>query len=280
MPANIHLQTNTIIKIERRLSLPGEILVAPGQAVMSTTIVGEAILPGEFKLIDVSEVLGRKNENFAEIIQKAENNHVEEGEILAESGGKISLFKRKCQAPIAGQIKAVVGPWILIESAPRMENIVALINGQVAEILNNQTVIIETSGCIIQSACSLGGAGYGSLKLVAENPMENITVEMISVLDRQVIIMGGASIDEMAIRRAEEAGVAGIIVGSIDATLLNLDPLPQIPIMVTTSFGETPMPAEILAFLQTKLEQEVCLIPGQTIPNTPLHISSQIIIPD
>jgi hypothetical protein len=80
---------------------------------------------------------------------------------------------------------------------------------------------------------------------------------------KEAIIMGGRTVEEGLLWQAEAMQVRGIIVGSIDAALLKLDPLPKVRVVATEGFGHLPMSPYTFGLLNAFIGREIS-IRGQT----------------
>jgi hypothetical protein len=159
-----------------------------------------------------------------------------------------------------------IGPgWVLLETERTTTEIQAFINGKISRVLSNIGVIVEANGAIIEAACGFGGEAYGRLKRLVNSPFEMLEAEAIGEDVSGSIILGGRTVDEETLRQAETWQVRGIIVGSIQASLLNLDPPTKVRVVATEGFGDVPMSAYTFGVL-TSLSRREISIRGQT-PN-------------
>jgi hypothetical protein len=78
-------------------------------------------------------------------------------------------------------------------------------------------VTIETPASIVQGAAGFGGEEWGVLRVLAVDPGDVITPEMIDARSAFSIVIGGAGITAEALHKARQEQVKGIVVGSIDA---------------------------------------------------------------
>jgi hypothetical protein len=213
---------------------------------------------------------------MAEVMLKHEGDPVEANEALAVLPGRFAFLQRTVRAPVAGRI-ATIGPgWVLLELERRVTRLPAFVYGLVANIIPNRGVMIEASGAVIEAACGFGGEAFGRLKRLVNSPFDTIEAAVLDDSLEQSIVIGGRTIDEEILRRAESKQVRGIIVGSFDVSLLNLDPKPNIRLVATEGFGHIPMPAYTFGILNTLVGREVS-VRGQTPTLAPatLHETGQ-----
>lgn len=236
------IQGNASIRIWRTLPAPGEILVSNGQKVTPSDVIGRASLPHDFVVVDVAAALNLSSVDLKTVLLKNSGDAVEEAELVAEYKSRFWPFKRVCHSPAKGIISAVGGNRILIETEKRVAEVTAQVSGTVCRVNHGRSVTIETVGACIEAAFGLGQDGYGSLKVIADAAV-NLNPQVFDSLKPHTIVVTGGSVDEATIRRAEELGLAGLIVGSIDAALLEMIPPPQIPVVATEGFGDRVMAA-------------------------------------
>jgi hypothetical protein len=256
------IEKSTTIKVQRKLSVPGEILVKKGQKVTPADMIGQARLPSRFVVIDVAAVLGVPNLDLSEVMLKEQNEAVEEEEVIARLKGRLPFLGRECKSPVKGLVTAVAGQRVLIETEVRIEKVTALISGTVTAVDHTRGVTIETTGAYLEAACGLGGEGYGSLTVISGESGADAEAEHFVGLAPGSIVLFAGTLDESIIRRAEEAGIAGLIVGSIDAAFLDMNPRPQIPIVATEGFGNYPMAPTTFEILHNRLNEEVSIWKG------------------
>lgn len=242
------IQGNASIRIRRTLPAPGEILVSNGQKVTSSEVIGRASLPHDFVVVDVAAALNLSAVDLKAVLLKTTGDAVEEAEVVAEYKNRFWPFKRVCRSPVKGIVSAVGGNRILIETEKRVAEVTAQVNGTVCRVNHGRSVTIETVGACIEAAFGLGQDGHGSLKITADASI-NLDAGVLDWLKPHTIVASGGSVDEAAIRRAEELGLAGLIVGSIDAALLEMTPPPQIPVVATEGFGNRVMASTTFSLL-------------------------------
>lgn len=264
--------------IKRRLPVSGEIWVKLGQSVVPTDVVGQATLPGDFVVVDVAAALQKTNLDFQAVILKRVDDAVEEGEVIAELGN-LPLLKRVCKSPVSGRVAAITGGRVLIRTQPELVQILALVAGSVKVVDHMRGITIDVAGTAVEAAFCLGVEGFGTLK-VCDNPQTNLTEDSFTVLDRQTVLLAGGTVDEETIRRAEEIGVAGIIAGSINTVLPEMNPAPRIPVVATEGFGTAMMAAETFSLLSAQAGHNVAILPNASAAYSRRRRFPQIIIAD
>jgi hypothetical protein len=88
-----------------------------------------------------------------------------------------------------------------------------------------------------------------------------LTTASIDVASEGHILVGGASIDKAALLRAAEVKVNGIVLGSIHASLSDLETRLPFPVVITEGFGHVPM-ADIIFDLLQGYEGDIACLSG------------------
>jgi hypothetical protein len=258
----------TTIRRERLLPVSGEVLVDIGEMVEPFKVVARAYQPGDFRIIDVTRKLSIGEWETKEYMLKEVDAPVRKGEVIAAKG---KLFRRVCRSPVDGFIAAVRGGLVIIESTSAPIEVCAYLRGKVASLMPDYGVVVETIGALIQGIWGTGGESYGIMKLLAEDRTEPLRDEAIDIGCKGTIIVG-SSVDEEALLKAEEVGVKGIVVGSIEAGLVNLAGSLPFPIIVTEGMGRTPM-ASITFDLLSANDGKEASISGKMHPEVVIPVS-------
>ena len=244
------------------LPAPGEILVEPGQKVEALTVIGQTETPSRFRIIDIARQLGWPDVDLDEVLHIAEGESVTINQIIASAPGGVTLLKRSVRTPVAGHVAAIGPTWVLLETERTPTEVQAFISGVVARVLGNRGVVVEANGTIIEAACGFGGEAVGRLKRLVNSPFEPLSASALNEDASDSIILGGQTVDEEVLREAEKWKVRGIIVGSIDASLLELDPPTKVRVVATEGFGE---PAVVRAVVDA-LDAGDLLMIGNSLP--------------
>ncbi len=255
----ITINTESQITLRRVLPVSGEILVHPGQTITAQTIVAQAETASNYQVIDVARQLGRSDIDMDEVLQVEPGEEVEANQLLASLAGGLSFFQRSVKAPVAGHV-ANIGPgWILLETEWATTELSAFINGKVNRVVPNRGVILETTGAMIEAACGFGGETYGRLRRRVDSPFEMLEVGAIDESASESIVLGGRTVNEETLRRADEWRVRGIIVGSIESSLLNLDPPVKVRVVATEGFGNLSMSAYTFSVLTSLSRKHISM---------------------
>ncbi len=208
------------IRKERKLPIPGEVLLKEGDSVSFDTIVARTFVPGDPFILKVARELGIEPEDLPFYLLKKKGDRVLEGEVIARYRTLFGLINRECISPTNGVIEDVSATTgrIIIRGDPKPVEIKAYISGKIAEVIPKEGVIVETRGAFVQGIFGVGGETNGEIKVLADAPNDILEAEMIDEDCKGKIIIGGSIVTKEAILKAINTGVKGIVVGGIKDT--------------------------------------------------------------
>lgn len=207
----------TLVRRTRRLPLKGEVVVREGEAVEPHAVVARTEIPGILRTVRAAEALGIDADELPRAVVVAEGAAVSAGELLAASRAFWGLFKSEVRSPVDGTVELVnpvTGNIGIRERASPIE-VNAYVQGTIAEVMEGEGVVVETTGAVIQGIFGVGGERQGRIRLAVTDPGEPITEATLTPDMAGQIIAGGSNISGAALRRASELGVSGIVVGAI-----------------------------------------------------------------
>ena len=264
----------TIIRKVRRLPLKGEVLVERGMRVEPETVVARTFIPGRPHLVPVANLLNIEPAEVEEVMLKAV------GDPWRKGGHRplfrlFGLFRGQCQSPLRGPLSTFPrhrpGYHPRAGGAGGGQHIFPGGHRDSAR----EGVMVETPAALAQGIFGIGGEGCGRLRMAVKQPDEVLTARHIRDDDRGRILVGGALVTAEALRRAEEAGVTGLVCGGIldkdlheylgyeiGVAITGHEDIP-LSLVVTEGFGKLPMAAKTFALFQ-KLEGQTASINGTT----------------
>jgi hypothetical protein len=252
------------IRRERKLPLPGDVVVTVGQRVTAETIVARTQLPGNVQSVNAANLLGVLPEDVEESLTKPVGSKVEKGETFAESRSFFGLFRSKVHAPVKGTIESVskVTGQVLLREEPIPVEVDAYVDGTIVEVHPRSGVIVETRGAFIQGIFGVGGETCGELHVAVASPAEPLEEKAIDTSGRGKILVGGAYVTTAVLRKAIAQGVKAVVIGGFDdhdlRQLLGYDlgvaitgsEELGITLIVTEGFGSIPMAARTFELLR------------------------------
>jgi len=271
-PPQYRISPFTTIKVERALPLQGEVLVQIGQRVESGDEVAQTYLPGQSHTVDVARALGVSKDLVTRYMIKNKGDTVEPDEVIAMRRGRLGLAKRRvCRAPVGGTLMNVseVTGHAVIAPPHTPFSLKAHVKGRVVNVMPRFGVVIEARGALIWGCTGLGGEASGVLRMVVENPGDELVAGRIDIGCHGSIVVGGGWISEAALLQAVRMNVRGIIVGGMDVTRLShsqdlaLEGDQRLVVVITEGFGRIPMARETFDLLAS-LEGHEASIRGET----------------
>ena len=214
----LKISAQTIVRSERRLPLMGDVLVEVGNQVSAEDIVAQTDLPGNVQMIHAANLMGTSPSSVGRFMLKKVGDPVEQEEIIAQSNGLFGLFKSEVKSPISGTIENisdVTGQVVIREPSTPVQTW-GYIDGQVIEVMENEGVVVETWGTLIQGIFGIGGETVGQLQTIVSSPNQPLTPELIQTDHEGQILVGGSTVDRQTVEFAIDKGVKGIVCGGID----------------------------------------------------------------
>jgi hypothetical protein len=211
----------TIIQKDRTLSIPGRILVKPGDRVKAEDVIAETEIPNDVQSINVVNLLSIMPREIHGFMLKKEGEQVEENEPIAKNKPFLGmkLFQTVVLSPFKGTIERIsdITGQVLIRKPPRRITLLAYIDGVVKSVTENLGADIETACTFIQGIFGIGGETFGELLVASPDPGHALDEGDISEKYTGKIIVGGSHITHRAFKKAMDLGVKGIIVGGFHA---------------------------------------------------------------
>jgi hypothetical protein len=281
----------TIVRKRRLLPIPGTVLVAPGDRVTADTVVARTELPGKVHSVNVANLLGIAPDEIRDYLVKKEGEPVGKDDVIAENRPFIKLLKTEVRSPIAGFVESVstVTGQVLLREPPRRLELLAYINGTVAEVHPSQGVTVETACTLVQGILGVGGETWGDLCVAVSSPEDTLAPDKLTTAMRGHIVVGGAFLDADTVNRARALGVAALVVGGIHdkdlRALLGYDLGVAITgterigltLILTEGFGAIPMAAKTFRLLSAH-QGQMASVSGATQIRAGV-IRPEIIIP-
>lgn len=241
------------------------------------TVVARAMLPGYLQTIRLTEKLGVEPREIHDFSKVEVGDRVEKEQLVGQTNGIWGFFKTFVHSEFEGEVEGLseVTGNMLIREAPIPVDMLAYIEGTVKEVLPEEGAIIETRGAMVQGIFGIGGEGNGPVRVAVASHSDVLDAIHIQDGDKGKILVGGSGVTFEALKRANEIGVQGILVGAVrdvDLTeLLGYDIGVAITgqedvattLVVTEGFGQLAMAERTFKLLQT-LEGKSASINGAT----------------
>lgn len=213
----LKVSPGTMVRKQRRLPLKGNVLVNVGDRVTADTVVARTDIPGIIQTVKVAEILGLEPAEALAILQVKEGDEVTAGQIFAETKAFFGLLKSECKTPFTGRVELISSATghVGVRLASRPVEVRAYIDGIVAEVMENEGVVVETFGALVQGIFGVGGERMGRLAMAVDSPDSMLTEDKITDAHSSAVIIGGAGVTLGALRKAAGLGVLAVVVGAI-----------------------------------------------------------------
>ena len=258
---------------QRRLPLKGDVLVEVGVQVRRDQVVARTELPGNVTALNLVNRLGVTPEELPGYMLAGQGDFVEAGAPVAATRPLIKWFKTTIESPVSGTVESIsaVTGQVILRQRPRPVEVLAYVDGVVAEVFPEEGVLVETRGAFVQGIFGVGGECWGPLHLVAAAPDETLEAAKIGAECKGKIVVGGGLVTSSALVRAREMGAAGVIGGGIRdqdlREILGYDLGVAITgaeeiglvVIVTEGFGEIAMARKTFEILQACAGQEASI---------------------
>jgi hypothetical protein len=288
----LRVTERTLIRKKRILPIQGDVKVKAGQRVANDTIIARTELPGKVHTINVVNLLSIAQEDIQDYMLKKPGDHIVKDEIIAESKPLLKWFKTAIKSPIKGTVESVsaVTGQVLLREEPQPLELKAYIDGEVVEVIEREGAFVESYCSFIQGIFGIGGETNGIVEVVVKDADQELTPELILPVHRHKIIVGGSYVSSVALKKAIDIGVQGIVVGGFDdkdlKALLGYDLGVAITgtekigltLVLTEGFGRIDMARKTFDLLVAK-QGKLASISGATQIRAGV-IRPEIIIPD
>lgn len=251
-----HILPLTTLQRQRLLPVPGRVLVRKGQKVEPADVLAEAHLAPEHSVLDIARGLGLPPEKADEHIQRQAGEQVSEGDVIA---GPVGLTRRVVRAPRSGKIIVAGNGQVLMAVDTRPYQLRAGIPGEVISLIPERGAVIENTGALIQGVWGNGRIDFGLLHVLASRPEEALTTDQLDVSLRGSVILAGYCEQAEALKTAAEIPIRGLVIASMDSSLISVASTMPYPIVVVEGFGLLPMSSAAFNLLSTSDRREIAL---------------------
>ena len=214
------LKVTDSITLRKRRILPikGQVVVELGRTVKPDDVVARSFLPGEVRPLNVANILKIPPGDVPGSMLKSEKDQIRRGELIGETKGLWGLFKSRTHATVDGTIESISGVTgqVLQRGNPIPIEVQAYIPGKVAEIIEEEGVVVETSGALVQGIFGIGGETFGRLQMASSSRSEVLSPDHISDEHKDAILVGGSLVTAEALKKAIATGVRAVIIGGFD----------------------------------------------------------------
>ena len=251
-----HIVGLTSIVRERLLPISGTVLVRLNQKVSPNDVIAEANSAREHVLLDVARTLGVSPNAADRMIKCKVDDRLDAGTEIAVGKG---FLARNVTVPRAGRVVAAGGGQVLMEVGESKLELRAGISGTVVEVIQDRGAVIQTAGALVQGVWGNGRIDTGTLVNLVEKPDGELSADRLDVSMRGFVIMAGMLNDAELLKAAAALPVRGLILSSIQPSLIAAAREMRYPIIVTEGFGSMPMNSAAYKLLSTNAKREATI---------------------
>ena len=248
-----HVLALTTVLRERLLPVPGTVSVRVNQRVSATDVVAETHWAREHALIDVARKLGLSTAAADKLIRCKVGDELPASALVAATRGP---FPREVRTPREGRVVAAGGGQVLLEVGEVNFQLRAGLPGLVMQVVPDRGVIIQASGALIQGVWGNGRIEMGLMENLMEKPDSVLETGRLDVSLRGLVILGGHCREAEVLEAAAELPVRGLILSSLNPSIVPIAMKMRYPIVVTEGFGALPMNASAYRLLSTNAKRE------------------------
>lgn len=285
LPPVTHVLPMTTIRRERRLPVAGTVTARVNERVQAQDVIAEAELAPRHYFLDLSRGLGVPVREAARHLVKEEGARVEAGEVLA---GPVGLARRTVRAPADGKIAAITEGRVLFQARGRPYELRAGFPGTVISTDSERSVMLETTGALIQGVWGNGKQDFGVLRLVGEGAGSALQTRSLDLQLRGAVLAAGYCENPAPLHQATELSVRGLILGGLASELIPVARRLPYPVVVMEGFGKLPLCQPIFQLLTNNAGRDVALEARPSEPHAaqrpeviiPLPSSREADLPD
>lgn len=263
---------DVVTLIVRELPGDGPILVAVGQEVIPSDVLGLSVTTAGFRLVNFAKAIEASPKDAFQFLQKELGKATFRGEIL---GLKKGIFKKTFISPMDGILENYdpSSGNLKLSYLPERQRILAATFGIVTAVDNGRRrVVIKTQATEIVGLLGSGQVREGNLALLGARGSLADASSITPKLTNHVVIAGGLIYKE-ALRAAVAISVKGIITGGINAEDFkgmsggiltgnrNFSTDVGLSLVVTEGFGTIPIGEDIFSIL-VKYNDKFAVIDG------------------
>jgi len=247
------------LRRERMLPEPGDVVVSPGQEVSPVQVVARTHRATRFRIVPASELWHISPAEVLDYLQVSEGTAVQRGDTLLEK--KQLLGKKTLESPVEGTFFAVNNGRLIFQQHEWFE-LRALVNARVINAVPQRGIVLEIIGTQIQGVWGTGKEGYGRLKMMAASEHKTLTSDEISGAEGAIVVAGVVNNLDV-LRRLQQGGANGLIVGSLTTDVRVKATSFDLPIIVTDGIGTQGMARNVFDLLRDHESHDTALFARQ-----------------
>jgi hypothetical protein len=148
---------------------------------------------------------------------------------------------------------------VLLEISRQPFQMKAGLPGEVVELVPERGAVIESAGALVQGVWGNNRINAGQFSVLAKDPDHEIKSSDLDVSSRGWVVLAGYCNDPEVFKTVEELPLRGLILGSMEASLIPMAAKSSVPIIVLEAFGRHPIGAVSHKLLASYERREVAL---------------------
>lgn len=213
----LRVSADTIIRKQRLLPIPGQVVVTQGQRVKAETQLAHTALPGALYPVNVVNKLSITPAEIHSYLLKHEGDWIEKDEVLAENTPWLRWLQTQVRAPISGTVDSIstVTGQVFLREPPETIRLSAYLDGTVVEVIPQQGAVLEARCALVQAIFGLGRETTGRISRAVLGPDEILTPQHLRPEHAGQIVIGGALAQKETFAKARALGVHALVVGGV-----------------------------------------------------------------
>jgi biotin carboxyl carrier protein len=214
----LKVSARTNFRARRLLPVHGEVIVKAGQRVRARDVVAHTFIDGDVTPVAVASQLSVPADDLAHIMLVKQGDSVAAGQPIARTKGIFGIGKKELASPAAGTVESIslTTGQLMLRGSPIAVEVKAYIDGTVVEVIAGEGAVVEADAVFVQGIFGVGGETVGAICFASVRHDQKLEATQIKAEMKGCIVVGGARVTADAVKAAQAAGVAAIVVGGID----------------------------------------------------------------
>ncbi|MBW6465406.1 MAG: hypothetical protein K0B06_02760 [Brevefilum sp.] len=244
------------IRRERRLNLPGKVLVNEGQQLEPSDAIAEAELTDQIYMVDIASSLGVEMLDVKHFLVRQPGEMLYEDDVIAQVEGAIPRLVR---TPRPGKFAALHQGRAVLQVGCETIQVQAGMYGLVQSIIPEFGATLVTSGLLLQGVWGNGRMGVGELHILDGSWLAPVDAGMLSEVEGGQVVAAGQCLDAEVLDYLAEREIAGLIVESLAPGMMSEAALLPFPVVALQGFGSLPPAPFILELLKPHAGLMICV---------------------
>jgi hypothetical protein len=201
--------------VERLLERAGRVEVGVGDIVTPDAIVARSAKADKTITLYVASELGVPNDKIQRQLTKPVGSQFAAGEVVAHR--RHGMRSSSLKAPMAGTLGAIdeTAGTVQLTVSSESGELRALVHGDVDRVIPDRGALIRASGSRVFGILGFGPEAVGRIAVGLDRPDRELTADQVKDSWRGALVLTGMTVGVPAMQRLQQAGVAGIVVGSL-----------------------------------------------------------------